>query len=602
MPAGRIRISLQTKILAAVLLCVTLPIGLMGGYLLQRNEEVLQQKARETLSNHLFRKATQVDEWMDQRLRDVQRWSASFIVFEGVESLSRPGSDAARVRVDLRDYLESVMAHYRAYESLFVVDLQGRVVSGTSDEGLERWGQELLAGTSPLRGPVISPIHRSERLGRPTLLILQDIQGRAGHVIGYFVARVDLRELEALLRTGVEVDPAPDFWLLDARNRILLRAGNLVERPGEDPFSAPLPEPTAAPAAAVGEARLPGLGPTVYGLQPLRGALAGTLAATVSVSAAYKPLNEARNRLLKVTVPALLALLAGTFLVARRLLRPIERLSEGASRVAQGDLDVHLPVQGNDELADLTRAFNEMAWRIREGRASLEQARDDLARANEDLEKGNRQLEELARTDGLTGLFNRRHFQQRMDTILEKSEKEGSPSASCCSTSTTSSSTTTAGATPRATPSFAGWRLRSCARCARPTRPSATGGGAGRAAARLSQGAGHARGGEDPRGGGRRPAEAGPLRRAHDHDDLRGRGHLPGGRPRGAGAGGYRRRRALRSQGRRPRPRGGRARPGLEVHARRRLTSSPRTPISSGPRGRPGPSWRASWPSCARPG
>jgi diguanylate cyclase (GGDEF)-like protein len=426
-PAGRIRISLQTKILAAVLLCVTLPISLMGAYLLQRNEEVLQQKARETLSNHLFRKATQVDEWMDQRLRDVQRWSASFIVYEGVESLSRPGSDAVRVRLDLRDYLESVMAHYRAYESLFVVDLQGRVVSGTSDEGLERWGQELLAGNSPLRGPVISPLHRSERLGRPTLLILQDIQGRAGHVIGYFVARVDLRELETLLRTGVEVDPSPDFWLLDAHNRILLRAGSLVERPGEEPFSAPLPEPTTAPAAAVGEARLPDLGPTVYGLQPLRGALAGTLAATVSVSAAYKPLDEARTRVLKIALPALLLLLAGTFLVARRLLRPIERLSEGAQRVSKGDLDVHLPIQGNDELADLTRAFNEMAWRIREGRASLEQARDDLERANEDLEKGNRQLEELARTDGLTGLFNRRHFQQRMDTIMEKSEQEAQP-------------------------------------------------------------------------------------------------------------------------------------------------------------------------------
>jgi diguanylate cyclase (GGDEF)-like protein len=424
--AGRIRISLQAKILAAVLLCVTLPIGLMGGYLLQRNEEVLQQKARETLSNHLFRKATQVDEWMDQRLRDVQRWSASFIVYEGVESLSRPGADPARVQLDLRDYLESVMGHYRAYESLFVVDLQGRVVAGTSDEGLERWGQELLAGT-PLRGPVVSPLHRSERLNRPTLLILQDIQGRAGHVIGYFVARVDLREVETLLRAGAEVDPSPDFWLLDGRGRILLRAGSLVERPGEEAFSAPLPAPASAPAATVGEARLPQLGPSVYGIQPLRGALEGSLAATVAVSAAYKPLDEARTRLLKIALPALLLLLAGTFLVARRLLRPIERLSEGAARVATGDLDVHLPVQGNDELTDLTRAFNEMARRIREGRASLEEVHDDLTRANEDLEKSNRQLEELARTDGLTGLFNRRHFQQRLDSIMEKSAAEDQP-------------------------------------------------------------------------------------------------------------------------------------------------------------------------------
>jgi diguanylate cyclase (GGDEF)-like protein len=425
--AGRIRISLQTKILAAVLLCVSLPLVFMGGYLLQRNEEVLQQKARETLSNHLFRKATQVDEWMDQRLRDVQRWSASFIVYEGFEALSRPGADGDHIRADLRDYLEAVMAHYRAYESLVVVDLQGQLVSGTSEEGVESWGRRLLAGRPPPRGPLVSPVHRSERMGRPTLLVIQDIQGRSNHVIGYLVARVDLRELETLLRTGAEVDPAPAFWLLDPQGRILLKAGSLVPQPGEEAFPAALPEPTAALGAAVGEGYLPGLGATVYGLQPLRGSLAGWLAATVSVSAAYKPLDEARNRLLKITVPALLILLAGTFLVARRLVRPIERLSEGAQRVATGDLDVHLPVQGNDELADLTRAFNEMASRIREGRASLEQARDDLKQANEDLEKGNRQLEELARTDGLTGLFNRRHFQQRLDAMIEKAEKEEQP-------------------------------------------------------------------------------------------------------------------------------------------------------------------------------
>jgi diguanylate cyclase (GGDEF)-like protein len=302
------------------------------------------------------------------------------------------------------------------------------VVSGTGEEELERWGVGLLQGDVPLRGPVVSPLHRSERLNRPTLLVMQDIQGRAGHVVGYFVARLDLRELETLLRSsGGEMDPVPVFWLLDPQGGILIRAGSLVERPGEQAFAAPLPEPTLGPSLSVGEAQLPEVGRTVFGLQPLRGAFAGSLAATVPVSDAYRPLEDARTRLLKIAVPALVLLLAATFLVARRLLRPIERLSEGASRVAKGDLDVHLPVQGTDELADLTRAFNEMARRIREGRASLEQTRDDLEQANGDLEKSNRQLEELARTDGLTGLFNRRHFQQRLDGLIERAEKEDQP-------------------------------------------------------------------------------------------------------------------------------------------------------------------------------
>ncbi|PYQ40083.1 MAG: GGDEF domain-containing protein, partial [Acidobacteria bacterium] len=110
---------------------------------------------------------------------------------------------------------------------------------------------------------------------------------------------------------------------------------------------------------------------------------------------------------------------------ARELMRPILLLSEGAKRVAGGDLDIYLPVRGNDEIADLTRAFNDMAQRIREGRESLESARDELAHVNAGLRDANRALETLAITDGLTSLFNRRHFQDSFETEIRRAEQQG---------------------------------------------------------------------------------------------------------------------------------------------------------------------------------
>jgi two-component system, OmpR family, sensor kinase len=56
---------------------------------------------------------------------------------------------------------------------------------------------------------------------------------------------------------------------------------------------------------------------------------------------------------------ALAALLA--FLLARRLLRPIDQLAAATRRVASGDTDVAVPVEGEDELAELGRSFNIMA-------------------------------------------------------------------------------------------------------------------------------------------------------------------------------------------------------------------------------------------------
>jgi two-component system, OmpR family, sensor kinase len=62
---------------------------------------------------------------------------------------------------------------------------------------------------------------------------------------------------------------------------------------------------------------------------------------------------------------ALAALLS--FLLARRLLRPIDQLATATRRVAAGEPDVTVPVEGEDELADLGRSFNAMSSEL--GRA-----------------------------------------------------------------------------------------------------------------------------------------------------------------------------------------------------------------------------------------
>ena len=401
------RLRFQTKVLLLVLTGVSLPVFLMGWYLLQRNEELLAEKVRETLSNHLFRASSELDDWMQQRLHEVSRWSASFVVFEGVESLSRPdAADAAKARHDLVAYLESVLGHYRNYESLFVIDPRGKVLASTRDERWEDWGQGLLDHGGLERGGVVSPIHRSAFLGRPTLLVLHTVQGRQDRTIGYLVERVDLRELEALLRP-TEGDPPYSFWLLDEQGRVLVREGKVPDAPGEQAFPGALPA-EGKETGLVESVSLPGLGNSIYGSRRLRGPTRGFVATTVAASAAYRPLFEARNRLLNLLLPLVGLVLLASFLVARSLLKPILRLSEAAKDISAGLLNVSLPVRGNDEMADLTRAFNEMALRVRESQQTLES---------------------LAITDGLTGLYNRRHFEDAVDKELRRCERDGRSSS-----------------------------------------------------------------------------------------------------------------------------------------------------------------------------
>jgi two-component system sensor histidine kinase MtrB len=90
------------------------------------------------------------------------------------------------------------------------------------------------------------------------------------------------------------------------------------------------------------------------------------------VQVAYRSLDEARLRLLIGSLSALVIVLLVSFFAARNLLRPILLLSEGAQRLSRGEADVSLPVAGSDELADLTRTFNDMSAKVREARQRLE--------------------------------------------------------------------------------------------------------------------------------------------------------------------------------------------------------------------------------------
>ena len=64
---------------------------------------------------------------------------------------------------------------------------------------------------------------------------------------------------------------------------------------------------------------------------------------------------------------ALLAALL-SYLLARRLTRPLAEMSRATKRVAAGDADVQVPVAGDAELAELGRAFNEMSGELASAR------------------------------------------------------------------------------------------------------------------------------------------------------------------------------------------------------------------------------------------
>jgi two-component system, OmpR family, sensor kinase len=96
-----------------------------------------------------------------------------------------------------------------------------------------------------------------------------------------------------------------------------------------------------------------------------RGRTIGAVRITQSIDAVHKAVKTSILDIAALAgIVLLLGLVAGA-LIAQQIARPIHRLDGAARRVAHGDLDTTVAVEGSTEQRSLARAFNEMTQRIK---------------------------------------------------------------------------------------------------------------------------------------------------------------------------------------------------------------------------------------------
>lgn len=127
---------------------------------------------------------------------------------------------------------------------------------------------------------------------------------------------------------------------------------------------------------------------------PLDGAMQAVL--QLPVAQVQAPFDELQARLLAVVGAAVLLFALGSVMLARRIVKPLDELSQAAQRIAQGDYGQALPALPQDEIGQLATSFAHM----RDGIASREE-----------------RIVRLAYEDGLSGLPNRTRFLEAFSSL-----------------------------------------------------------------------------------------------------------------------------------------------------------------------------------------
>ncbi|MFL9923808.1 diguanylate cyclase [Herbaspirillum lusitanum] len=133
-----------------------------------------------------------------------------------------------------------------------------------------------------------------------------------------------------------------------------------------------------------------------------------------------------RETMVYIGLLCFIASLLLSYLISRSISQPLRKLMYIIKETERGNYKLRLEQDGSDEIAVLSRKFNDMSGSVRQHKEQLE---EQVAERTRDLELANRKLEELSTTDGLTGVANRRRFDDALATELRRATRAQTPVA-----------------------------------------------------------------------------------------------------------------------------------------------------------------------------
>ena len=150
---------------------------------------------------------------------------------------------------------------------------------------------------------------------------------------------------------------------------------------------------------------------------------------------------QKNNFILREIFIILLIALGEFMALSYLIMRPVNVISRSLHPTEDAINEIApIPLHTNDEFGDLAKQFNMIRSQLAEANqqlqskvdmadSKLQQTNQQLLRQSEELQRMNEQLKYLSITDPLTGLYNRRQFQELMSTEVQLSIRHNDPNS-----------------------------------------------------------------------------------------------------------------------------------------------------------------------------
>jgi diguanylate cyclase (GGDEF)-like protein len=391
--------SIRYRILLFSVLVTLVPTFGMGWYFYDMTYMATVDKTEQKMIDAANSVEREINLWFKERDHDLRVLSNSSVVSENLTKYlatagqhdSKNGTQPSSHIKKIVTYLTLVKNQYNDYRRLFVLDNEGQLVAAGSDLPED---DRSLTLPSDWKGQIetlklfLGEVYFRENEISPMMLIgIPVLSEEHGASIGVFVVEIRLWGLLSLLKPGL-LDGRPDSTAIRLANKEglpILSTNSQGNQTGRAPLSAQ--EMSLISTPHILRNYINTNGKRTVGIWVSFKNLPWGLVIQQSYYDVFAEVIHSRDRIILTAVLFTLIIGLSASAVARQILIPLEALTQGVLRVANGELDISLDIKRNDELGIVTGMFNTMVKQLKQSQQELKQ---------------------LATTDALTKLVNRK--------------------------------------------------------------------------------------------------------------------------------------------------------------------------------------------------
>lgn len=408
--------SFSAKIIALVSASVIVTSLVVGFVTIRSTKRFLAEKTAEKFPSILNTSTSKVKIFYERQFNDLVRLSQSSVFTKNLERHSTAGPDSEIVG-ELSKYIDIVHKKFSVFKELLVLTSEGDLVATTSENAVAE------------AQPILHDVWEHDNAARFSTAMMDDDRGDVfqwlfvpiredenGDASILMVAKINLVDVERILQ-DVHLGKGGDLYLIDDHGRYLTQP-RFAEKSLLGTVA--MQVPTRETGAAQVERRTSYNDRKVfYSITQLEES-GWWLAYEEDYKSAMTPVLNTQTRIWVAVILIGIIFILVALKIVQSMMRPVHALKLGAQRINEGLVGVNIPKGSNDEIGLMIDTFNEMAKKITLSKAELQYKNKMLNSQNDQLHDMNRKLEELSITDGLTGLFNHRHFWNILNTELAR--------------------------------------------------------------------------------------------------------------------------------------------------------------------------------------